>query len=395
MRLHDRRGADAAAAALRVAFAFAAVSSLVLSLVCLPHGAVAVAGQDCPEGTYGTWCNLTFSECATVECSGHGTCNGTAGVCNCTAGWYTVPSVAGEFAKCNQTAATCSVLRCGGHGECANDTSTCVCPTGTFGSMCYWTAAQCRLFRCFSRGDCTGALSGCACDHPELNATANCNSCNQPYYTNVAANCSECAEGYYGDGCTTTSANCASIRCHDNGECTGDDDGCLCTGVYSGSEVVGCIYHLCGTGGTPSLDKLRCVCDSMHYLNESTYPQCVANCSGHGTFDTVTSTCTCDLAYTGTHCEESLAVLFEGFNDGYMDWYIVLAIWGSTLLCACCVCTCCAWWDFVDRSGALADVYDKGAMTILKRACCFCWYDRHDDEPDKPWYTERNGIKQD
>lgn len=52
--------------------------------------------------------------------------------------------------------------------------------------------------------------------------------------------------------------------------------------------------------------------------------QCLPDCSGHGTFDLETQTCTCEAKWSGEDCSKSNYSFTVLFRHGVSEWFLIL-----------------------------------------------------------------------
>jgi hypothetical protein len=125
-------------------------SARVLAL--LPPAAIRFSGKDCG--------NVTCpSDDQGKPCSAHGSCNGSAGRCQCDVGYK---GDACDLLWCPSTGSA-NGKPCSGHGRCNQESGECECASGAWGSACEHeecpTGANGQM--CSGRGKCDG---GCQCE---------------------------------------------------------------------------------------------------------------------------------------------------------------------------------------------------------------------------------------
>eukprot|EP01012_Entosiphon_sulcatum_P008645 TRINITY_DN14746_c0_g2_i1.p1 TRINITY_DN14746_c0_g2~~TRINITY_DN14746_c0_g2_i1.p1 ORF type:complete len:3710 (+),score=117.93 TRINITY_DN14746_c0_g2_i1:228-11357(+) len=256
-------------------------------------------------------------------CSGLGSCNDTTGLCRCQQGF---------------TGSACDIECPGGwrtpctfRGQCT-PAATCDCQPGFAGSDCSLECPGGPSAPCFFHGTCTHNAS-CSCfDAPSLGhwTGSACSICAQSWHgsnctrpclhgTTVGTDCI-CSQGWVGVNCASECPGGWQQPCYSHGVCEASATGnatCTCypgfVSAFCDIECDGGWRNPCNGHGT-CLVTGRCLCSQSDetgfwaqpscdscistYFGQSctlTCPSSVLNavCSGHGSCDTSTATCTC------------------------------------------------------------------------------------------------------
>eukprot|EP00164_Ancoracysta_twista_P009485 GFYU01014049.1.p1 GENE.GFYU01014049.1~~GFYU01014049.1.p1 ORF type:complete len:779 (-),score=186.60 GFYU01014049.1:160-2331(-) len=161
------------------------------------------------------------------DCSGHGSCNHTSGVCECLQGF---------------TGANCSALvcpgDCSGHGLCDSVTGDCHCGDGWHGPDCGTEDDQpvpCPD-NCSGFGTCDPTSGVCACmkgHHGDNCAQKDCpEGCEGHGDCNENTGVCECNDGYTGEACAD---HTCPRGCHGHGECSAEAGACQCDSGFTSS----------------------------------------------------------------------------------------------------------------------------------------------------------------
>ena len=210
--------------------------------------------SNCIDGFFGLEC---CAEC-TINCHGHGLCEGTASstqptTCVCDSNFDTSTNcrtcVLGfdletECTQCESdffglNCQMCPDIECGGHGQCddgLNGTGLCICELGfdqksncddcesdLFGRDCQ----PCPNTECGGHGQCDDGVDGtgsCVCEG-RFNPTTNCSTCVEGF--DQENNCEDCEADFFGRDCQP----CPDTECGGHGQCDDGVDGdgsCIC-----------------------------------------------------------------------------------------------------------------------------------------------------------------------
>uniref|UniRef100_A0A8C2D943 Si:dkey-237h12.3 n=1 Tax=Cyprinus carpio TaxID=7962 RepID=A0A8C2D943_CYPCA len=159
---------------------------------------------------------------------------------------------------------------CYGNGECVS--GTCNCFPGFLGPYC-------------SRAACPVLCSG--------NGQYNGGRC-------------QCYSGWKGIECDVPSGQCVDAQCGGRGLCvTGS---CICNPGFKGDncDQVDCVDPSCSSHGTCLHGQCRCTSGWTGSNCETQVSLCPEHCSGHGTFQSETSSCICDENWTGPDCSTEM-----------------------------------------------------------------------------------------
>uniref|UniRef100_A0A671XCW0 Teneurin transmembrane protein 3 n=1 Tax=Sparus aurata TaxID=8175 RepID=A0A671XCW0_SPAAU len=112
----------------------------------------------------------------------------------------------------------------------------------------------------------------------------------------------QCYSGWKGTECDVPANQCIDIHCGGHGICI--MGACICNTGYKGDncEEVDCIDPSCSAHGVCIHGECHCQPGWGGASCEIAKAMCPDQCSGHGTFNTETSTCTCDKNWTGPDC---------------------------------------------------------------------------------------------
>ncbi|XP_033745589.1 uncharacterized protein LOC117331103 [Pecten maximus] len=198
---------------------------------------------ECDSCYSGTTCNLL--------CNGQGSCTGN-GTCDCGFNGY-------RGSLCDTHGCPGYDVDCSGHGNCGGSHS-CICDAG-------WTGIGCHKGACSN--NCTG--QGTCIDTLTLTT---------PY-------CS-CDANYFGSACEYICTNGSMA----NGTC-------VCDPCFDGLEC----ETECSNRGTCTNGICECVSSRGTYCETNGCPGLYnLDCSGHGSCNTATSSCTCNTGWIGTDC---------------------------------------------------------------------------------------------
>uniref|UniRef100_A0A4W4EMW3 Teneurin transmembrane protein 3 n=1 Tax=Electrophorus electricus TaxID=8005 RepID=A0A4W4EMW3_ELEEL len=155
---------------------------------------------------------------------------------------------------------------CYGNGECTS--GTCRCFPGFLGPYC-------------SRAACPVLCSG--------NGEYSRGRC-------------QCYSGWKGTECDVPGGQCVDVRCAGRGLCVSGL--CVCNPGYKGEtcEMEDCAVPSCSGHGSCHHGRCQCLPGWTGPSCESHLSLCPEHCSGHGTFQSETSTCICEANWTGPDC---------------------------------------------------------------------------------------------
>uniref|UniRef100_A0A8C3G6G7 Teneurin transmembrane protein 3 n=1 Tax=Cyclopterus lumpus TaxID=8103 RepID=A0A8C3G6G7_CYCLU len=112
----------------------------------------------------------------------------------------------------------------------------------------------------------------------------------------------QCYSGWKGTECDVPANQCIDIHCGGHGICI--MGACICNTGYKGDncEEVDCIDPSCSAHGVCIHGECHCQLGWGGASCEIAKAMCPDQCSGHGTHNAETSTCTCDQNWTGPDC---------------------------------------------------------------------------------------------
>lgn len=112
----------------------------------------------------------------------------------------------------------------------------------------------------------------------------------------------QCYSGWKGTECDVPANQCIDIHCGGHGICI--IGACICNTGYKGDncEEVDCIDPSCSAHGVCIHGECHCQPGWGGASCEIAKAMCPDQCSGHGTYNTETSTCTCNHNWTGPDC---------------------------------------------------------------------------------------------
>nr|XP_020464659.1 teneurin-3 isoform X6 [Monopterus albus] len=112
----------------------------------------------------------------------------------------------------------------------------------------------------------------------------------------------QCYSGWKGTECDVPANQCIDIHCGGHGICI--MGACICNTGYKGEncEEVDCIDPNCSTHGVCIHGECHCQPGWGGANCEIAKAMCPDHCSGHGTYNAETSSCTCDQNWTGPDC---------------------------------------------------------------------------------------------
>uniref|UniRef100_A0A3Q2XBJ5 Teneurin transmembrane protein 3 n=1 Tax=Hippocampus comes TaxID=109280 RepID=A0A3Q2XBJ5_HIPCM len=116
----------------------------------------------------------------------------------------------------------------------------------------------------------------------------------------------QCYSGWKGTECDVPYNQCIDIHCGGHGICI--MGACICNTGYQGDncEEVDCIDPSCSAHGVCIHGECHCQPGWGGASCEIAKAMCPDQCSGHGTYNTETNTCTCDQNWTGPDCSLEL-----------------------------------------------------------------------------------------
>nr|XP_054607704.1 teneurin-3 isoform X3 [Nothobranchius furzeri] len=112
----------------------------------------------------------------------------------------------------------------------------------------------------------------------------------------------QCYSGWKGTECDVPSNQCIDINCGGHGICMMGS--CICNTGYKGDncEEVDCIEPSCSVHGVCIHGECHCQPGWGGSSCEIAKAMCPDQCSGHGAYNTETSSCACDQNWTGPDC---------------------------------------------------------------------------------------------
>uniref|UniRef100_A0A3Q3G231 Teneurin transmembrane protein 3 n=1 Tax=Labrus bergylta TaxID=56723 RepID=A0A3Q3G231_9LABR len=112
----------------------------------------------------------------------------------------------------------------------------------------------------------------------------------------------QCYSGWKGTECDVPANQCIDIHCGGHGICI--IGACICNTGYKGEncEEVDCIDPSCSAHGVCIHGECHCQPGWGGASCEIAKAMCPDQCSGHGTHNAETNTCTCDQNWTGPDC---------------------------------------------------------------------------------------------
>ncbi|TKS69408.1 Teneurin-3 [Collichthys lucidus] len=116
----------------------------------------------------------------------------------------------------------------------------------------------------------------------------------------------QCYSGWKGTECDVPANQCIDIHCGGHGICI--MGACICNTGYKGDncEEVDCIDPSCSAHGVCIHGECHCQPGWGGASCEIVKAMCPDQCSGHGTYNAETSTCTCDQNWTGPECSSEV-----------------------------------------------------------------------------------------
>jgi hypothetical protein len=275
--------------------------------------------SQCLDNYYGNNCDKP------CDCYGPGTLScdfgrGKSGKCNCKVGWSSSrcdvcdPREVTDC-KSHKVCPGPPGAECNLHGDCivTGDVAECRCFDFFAGIDC---GLECPL-QCSGRGTCSSGKSG----------TGKC-TCTTRW---AEPDCSTCRHGYWGTSCENSCPGGATRPCNNSGTCSSITGLCRCSGTFGGSECTipcprGANGDVCSGHGTCNSDTLTCTCftDSARgFWTGGLCSMCASThggascatacpvfngtvCSGFGDCDNVTAKCVCKDNHCGKFCDVTI-----------------------------------------------------------------------------------------
>uniref|UniRef100_H3CII2 Teneurin transmembrane protein 3 n=1 Tax=Tetraodon nigroviridis TaxID=99883 RepID=H3CII2_TETNG len=159
---------------------------------------------------------------------------------------------------------------------------------------------------CHGNGDCLSGICHC---FPGFLGT-DCSRAACPVLCNGNGQYShgrcQCYSGWKGVECDVPANQCIDIHCGGHGICL--MGACSCNTGYKGDncQEVDCIDPFCSSHGLCIHGECHCQPGWGGANCEIAKAVCPDQCSGHGTYNTDTSTCTCNQNWTGLDCSIGL-----------------------------------------------------------------------------------------
>ncbi|TNM86187.1 hypothetical protein fugu_008458, partial [Takifugu bimaculatus] len=187
----------------------------------------------------------------------------------------------------------------------------------------------------------------------------------------------QCYSGWKGMECDVPANQCIDIHCGGHGICL--MGACICNTGYKGDncEEVDCIDPSCSSHGLCINGECHCQPSWGGANCEIAKAVCPDQCSGHGTYNTDTSTCTCNQNWTGPDCS---------IEDCDVDC-------GNHGICYSGVCRCEEGW-----SGTLCEQKSCHPLCskngVCKEGKCECdqgWTGEHCNIEGCPGFCNNNG----
>ncbi|KAN0033329.1 hypothetical protein ACTA71_002753 [Dictyostelium dimigraforme] len=271
-----------------------------------------------PDGTL-----TTIIQCQN-DCSGHGLCISSTGLCYCDPGFGN--------SDCSTVVPTLSCptndtnLICSGLGTCNPNSGECACNTNSVGLNCAGT--QCPVSDCSGHGYCDTTKGRCNCDssHQGLGCemdliscpTSNKAICSGSGTCNNQTGVCTCNQSSQGFDCSLALVSCPiynSLPCNGGSNVCNNQTGvCTCSGNRIGSDCseISCPISDCSGHGYCDTGVGKCNCDSSHQglgceMDLISCPTSnKAICSGSGTCNNQTGVCTCNQSSQGFDCSLAL-----------------------------------------------------------------------------------------
>ncbi|KAI7811292.1 odd oz/ten-m3, partial [Triplophysa rosa] len=123
-----------------------------------------------------------------------------------------------------------------------------------------------------------------------------------------------CYSGWKGTECDVPSNQCIDVHCTGHGICIMGT--CACNTGYKGDncEEVDCLDPTCSSHGVCIHGECHCNPGWGGTNCEIMKTMCPDQCSGHGTYQTESGTCTCDANWTGPDCSTEVCAVDCGFH---------------------------------------------------------------------------------
>ncbi|KAM9613259.1 protein crumbs homolog 1 isoform 2-T2 [Trichechus inunguis] len=243
----------------------------------------------CPAGYTGSFCEMDHDECASSPCHNGALCQDGINGYSC----FCVPGYQGSH--CDLEVNECVSDPCKNEAVCLNEIGryTCVCPrdyTGYTGAQCETDINECHSNPCQFNGQCVELSSEKQYGHIAGLPSAFS-------YHEASGYVCICRPGFTGIHCEEDINECSSNPCQNGGTCENLPGNYTChcpfgnySGTFFGGEdcsdiLLGCSHHQCLNNGL-------CI---PHFQNGQ-----------HG------FSCLCPSGYTGSLCEISTTLSFEG-----------------------------------------------------------------------------------
>eukprot|EP00696_Hemimastix_kukwesjijk_P013617 gnl/Hemi2/27048_TR9088_c0_g13_i1.p1 gnl/Hemi2/27048_TR9088_c0_g13~~gnl/Hemi2/27048_TR9088_c0_g13_i1.p1 ORF type:complete len:2026 (-),score=439.80 gnl/Hemi2/27048_TR9088_c0_g13_i1:73-6150(-) len=241
----------------------------------------------CDEGWEGVFCE---AKSCPNNCAKRGACDLHTGTCNCFQGWYGL-DCASHLCPNN----------CSDHGQCHLPTGKCICEPGRMGIDCSELACP---GNCNNQGWCDAVYGTCMCYLGYMGERCEMKqcpmNCSQRGVCNFTTGACNCYDRYTGKDCSILKC---PLMCSGNGVYSGDSGICVCNPGWQG---VGCsdriCPHECYGHGVCNLASGACTCHRDWTGAACSSRVCMNNCSGNGRCDTSSGDCYCNSGWTDVDC---------------------------------------------------------------------------------------------